>query len=154
MNAVRWEGDNLPAIERLVAPYGSVRYENHGAKSLMIVAKEFAREGEIEALQESAIVVNLGDTIRYEPGTDGLTDRIGVERLPNAGPPEEVRWTGGNWFEIARFVQQNDVRVNVEGFDLALHTPGRDTVRMRRGDKLLKRGGKLFMSRAGKDHRA
>lgn len=176
MSRVRWEGDNLPAISRLVANYGTVRYDDLARSSLLIVAKEFAKEGSVEVLREVGIPVNLGDIIHVKLGTDGISDGIGIERPPNVGDDGEITWTGENPFDVAMFVRKHELSVSMNGRELILkesaaakqaqgpHEAARraagvlagsdNYVRMRVGDKLLLNGGKLFLSRAGKDHRA
>lgn len=174
---IQWQGDNLQRIEQLLAPYGSVRVHDHGTKALRIVAKEFARQGEgVEMLSDVDIFVNLGDTICYRRGLDGMSDQIGIERPPDPGDDGEITWTGQNPFEVSMFIRKHDLSVSMNDRDLILKEgkaareaqqanteirrsvgvlTGTDSfIRMHVGDKLILKGGCLFMSRAGKDHRA
>jgi hypothetical protein len=152
---IRWEGDNFRAIEKLLEPYGTVRYHEHGHCSLRIVAKEFAQQaGGVEMLQDAEMVVELGDTLHYRRGADGMSDSIGIERPPDSGDDSEIVWTGNNPFDIAMFVRKHDRTVRMNADDLILKRDGADDfIRMRRGDKLVLKGGSLFMSRVGVDHR-
>lgn len=143
---IQWLGENIAAIEAALHHHECrVFVEDGGRKTLSIVG-----------VMGLNVTLNLGDTLEINLGLDGVFDSIGVHRIPvgDDGDPE-VMWTGENAFAVKAFVQQHDTRVEVRGPDLLLHTEGDSVVRLRRGDKLIRRGGRyLFMSRAGKEHRA
>jgi hypothetical protein len=173
---LQWQGDNLHAVQRLLVAYGTVRYLDFGRRSLQIVAKEFAKAGGVDSIEDVALVVELGDTLHYRPGTDGMSDSIGIERPPYDGGEGEITWNGANAFDISMFVRKHDMTVRMSGDDLILKESqaakraqepnaaarlatgvlsGSDNfIRMRRGDKLLRRNGCIFMSRSGRDHQA
>ena len=174
---IQWQGDNLQAVERVLSRYGSVRYHDASRKSLSIVAKSFqSKGGDVEVLEDVQVVVELGDTVHYKPGSDGLTDSIGVERPPDPGDDGEIVWTGDNPFDIAMFVRKHELTISMNGDEIILkesdvakraQQPNEQTrratgvlsgtdafIRMRRGDKLILKGGCLFMSRVGQEHRA
>jgi hypothetical protein len=151
---IQWVGDNLPAIQKALASYGTVEISDASRCVLSIHAQETHGGGFVAG---SAIQVFLGETIevRRYGGKEVHTDSVGIHRLPNAGNPEQVTWTGENAKSVAAFVLAHDVRI--ESFGAALKLKTRDVdgfVLLRRGDRLLKNGGCLFMSRAGQDHRA
>jgi hypothetical protein len=156
---VQWTGENLDEIRTALGAYGYVEIELP-AKALRITAHElkgmgFMVEADIEPVQ-------LGETIEIRAGANGMTDGIGIHRLPDPGPDNSLAWNGRNYFEIRRLINGTGAEFTLDGDDLLLRTPElverREFVRVRRGDKLFVRQTStsklLGVSRAGQDHRA
>lgn len=150
---IQWQGDNLAEIQRALASYGHV-FELDVARRVVRIVAHTVKGGLVIAGTE--IDVRLGDAIEIRRGHDGLTDSVGIHRLPSpeAGDPE-VTWKGDNLAEIASFIRQHECETWADGPDAIVQMPqGEQVVRVHRGDKLFRRGGKyLFVRRAGKDHR-
>lgn len=138
---VQWKGDNRAEIEQALV--------NHYVRVLPGEDKSIHLSG----LGGLDIQVQLGETIEVRLRGDGLFDGIGVHRLPDPGVDPEIVWRGDNAGAIAEFVKQHGCDMRVVGDDLTLHWDA-EYVRLHRGDKLFRRGGRyLGVSRAGRDHR-
>lgn len=134
---IQWTGDNEQVIDDLLGREHMVRADKHADKL------------HVHGIGLD-IMLELGDSLIL----DG--DRLGVNRAPRANPLEQsfVTWTGSNMQEIVDFLAAYDVEIQVHGEGLyikALNSP--IVLGLGRGDRLVKRHGKIIVSIAGKDHR-
>ena len=147
---IRWDGDNFEAIQRALANYGEAEVTDLARCVLTLRAHELSKAGFVLGTE---INVQLGETIEIRPGETGQSDTVGIHRLPDAGP-EHVTWKGDNIFEVRRFVARRPISIEMRGENLVLQNrDNRETYVMRRGDRLVDRGGRCYMSRAGQEHR-
>ena len=155
---IQWTGDNLAEVRKALATWGSVEVDK-ARGSLRITAHEVKGAGFI--VEADVKPIEVGETIELRAGANGMTDGIGIHRLPDFGPDTELAWRG-NYFEMRRFIMGTSATFTLDGDDLLLRTPELiergEFVRVRRGDKIFSRkttsGKYLGVSRAGQEHRA
>ncbi len=131
---VKWTGDNLKDVERLLRRHDAQAYK-HGD------VLHITGEG-------LYISLSLGDQLIL----DG--ERLGVIRPATKVAETEIIWDGNNVFEMSRFLSPFNVRCELIGRTLLVHdmTRGEEPARLEPGDKLIERGSMIVLSKAGKDH--
>lgn len=131
---VRWHGNNIDAVNRLLAEYHAIA-EPDGAR-LHIVGIGLNTH------------ICVGDIVMVEG------DRLGIKRakpLPQINP--YVTWAGDNLFEMDDFLKLYGVRLEVMAERLNIFA-GQDLMAsLGRGDRVTKANGNVIVSRAGEHHR-
>lgn len=138
MQVVQWKGDNVAEIERFLGNH-LARADREG-DSLKVVGIGVNME------------VNLGDSLLL----DG--DSLGVRRANDFTKRQKetwVTWQGNNLDKVASFLKNYKVRLEVQGTKLGLFGDDRPLpwFILKRGDRLVNRGGEIIVSVAGQDHR-
>lgn len=130
----QWKGDNVAEIERLMSAIVA-RADKQGDKLHII------------GLGGLDVTLELGDSVILEG------KRLGVRRARTDPPLQEsyVTWQGDNVGQIAQFLGDYDLRIDVVGADLYLY--GAEMVVLKRGDRVVRRDGLLLVSKAGAGHR-
>lgn len=134
--SVTWKGDNVGDVELFLGKW-LVRADKEGHQLHLIGL------GGLDKLLEP------GDQILRDLNLNqlGFLFKKTVDSLPG------ITWTGENMLDIARFVKGFPVRLGVEREKLFVQSAdGR--MYLVRGDRLLKNGNTLAISRAGIDHKA
>jgi hypothetical protein len=131
----QWKGDNIGEIEMLLMFHDATAVKDGDRCYIMA-----------EGL---SITLNLGDSLIREG------DQLGVIRPAIDAPDPEITWTGQNVEPMARFLAGYKIRVELRGSTLSIHDlQGREPPAvLTPGDKLIERGGKVVVSKAGKGHR-
>lgn len=136
---VQWKGDNAHEIERMLASH-QVRADKEGDK-LKVVGIGINVE------------VGLGDSVVLDK------DRLGIRRshdLTRRTKETWVTWQGNNLDKVRDFLKTYKVRIEVQDSKLGLF--GDDSPLpwfiLKRGDRLINRGGEIIVSVEGRDHRA
>lgn len=131
---VQWQGDNVQEIEQLL--------RHHLARA--------DKEG------DKLLVRGLGLKLQLELGDSLILDgnRLGIRRAETAEPLKATyaTWKGDNVSEIARFMTDYKVEFMVSGERLHV-LAGKNSVVLKRGDRLIHRDGQVIVSVAGKQHR-
>lgn len=131
----QWTGNNIVEIQQLLRFHDAIALKD-GDRCYISA----------EGLN---ITLNPGDRLIREG------DRLGVLRPATAAPDPEITWTGNNVEPMAQFLGGFEIRVELFGNTLFIHDlHGREKpARVNPGDKLIKHGGRVIVSKAGKDHR-
>lgn len=136
-DSITWRGDNVADIERFLGRW-VVRADKDGANLHLIGL------GGLDKMLEPGDQI-LRDT---EHNQLGFLLKKTVDALPN------VTWKGDNMLDIARFVKAFPVRIGVRDEELFVQHDTDGPLVLARGDRLVKNGDTLAISRAGLEHRA
>lgn len=135
-DSITWRGDNVADIERFLGRW-VVRADKNGTNLHLLGL------GGLDKLLEPGDQI-LRDTKHNQLG---FLLKKTIDSLPN------VTWKGDNMLDIARFVKAFPVRVGVKGEELFVQHDTDGPLILARGDRLVKNGDTLAISRAGTDHR-
>lgn len=136
MNQVRWLGNNIGAVNKLLESH-MARAEPDGAR-LHLVGMGLNTH------------ISVGDTVVIEG------DRLGIRRAtPLVKADPYMTWTGDNVLEIDDFLKLYGVRLQVMNEQLSIFTTSNELLALLgRGDRITKAAdGNVVVSRVGQHHR-